>query len=102
MKTGKIFKVLLLIGMLAIASPSITMAADVPVTTEASAERASQLQNRLDEIRAVDTKNLSREQKRELRKEVRTIKKEMAEISGGVYLSVGAIILIALLLILLL
>jgi hypothetical protein len=37
-----------------------------------------------------------------LRKEVKTIKKELAQANGGVYLSVGAVIIIILLLILLL
>ena len=41
-------------------------------------------------------------EKKGLWKEVKGIKKEMKEISGGVYLSVGAIIIIILLLILLL
>lgn len=67
-----------------------------------SESRALQLQHRLDEINALDRTTLSREDKRVLRREVREIKKELAQISGGVYLSVGAIILIALLLILLL
>ena len=40
--------------------------------------------------------------KKALRREVREIKKELAAVGGGVYLSIGAIILIALLLILLL
>lgn len=100
MKTNRIFKILMLIGVLAIASPAATALAASPVeNTEA---RVAELQNRLEEIKAMDTKNLTREQKKALRVEVRTIKKEMKEISGGVYLSVGAIILIALLLILLL
>ena len=50
----------------------------------------------------MDKHTLSRSEKKVLRREVREIKKELAAISGGVYLSIGAIILIALLLILLL
>ncbi len=66
-------------------------------TTEAQA-----LISRLDEINAMDKAPLSKSEKRELRKEVRTIKKELTESSGGIYLSVGAVIIIILLLILLL
>ncbi|SHG19140.1 hypothetical protein SAMN05444396_105302 [Flavobacterium segetis] len=58
--------------------------------------------NRLDEIKAMDKSELSSVEKRELRKEVRTIKKELKSSGNGVYLSVGAIIIIILLLILLL
>jgi hypothetical protein len=60
------------------------------------------LQHRLEEIKTIDKKTLSNDDKKALRREVREIKKELAAISGGVYLSIGAIILIALLLILLL
>lgn len=58
--------------------------------------------SRLEEIKAMDKSNMSSSEKKTLRKEVRTIKKSLAELSGGVYLSVGAIIIIVLLLILLL
>jgi biopolymer transport protein ExbD len=58
--------------------------------------------NRLDEIKAMDMSKLSSVEKKELRKEVRTIKKELKSIGKGVYLSIGAIIIIILLLILIL
>jgi uncharacterized membrane protein YraQ (UPF0718 family) len=60
--------------------------------------RAQQVMNRLKEIRDMDKSHLTSSEKRELRKEVRHIKRN----SNGVYLSVGAIIIIVLLLILLL
>jgi len=46
--------------------------------------------------------NLNSTEKKNLRKEVRTIRKELRENNGGVYLSVGAVIIILLLLIILL
>ena len=58
--------------------------------------------SRLEEIKAMDKSNMSSMEKKTLRKEVRSIKKSLAQASGGVYLSVGAIIIIILLLILLL
>lgn len=64
--------------------------------------RAALLNERLQEIKAMDKSDLAGSEKRALRKEVKEIKKELATMSGGVYLSVGAILLIALLLILLL
>jgi len=60
------------------------------------------LLSRLTEIDELDKSNLSSAEKKDLRKEVRNIKNAL-EINGdGVYLSVGALILIVVLLILLL
>lgn len=71
-------------------------------TDPAAAARAEVLLNRLKEIKEMDKSNLTRKEKKALRKEVREIKAEMARTGNGVYLSVGAIIIIILLLILLL
>jgi hypothetical protein len=57
---------------------------------------------RLDEIKATDMSKLKSEEKKELRKEVKSIRHNLREIGGGVYLSVAAIILIVVLLIVLL
>ena len=58
--------------------------------------------NRLEEIKAMDKSSMTSVEKKELRKEVRTIKANLKASNNGVYLSVGAIIIIILLLILLL
>lgn len=58
--------------------------------------------NRLEEIKAMDKSEMKSSEKRELRKEVRTIKSSLKSSNGGVYLSVGAVIIIILLLILIL
>lgn len=87
-------------------TPSKAASENNPITvasTEAAkAAQVSTLMARLDEINAMDKSTLTKPEKRQLRKEVRSINKTMKNISGGVYLSVGAIIIIALLLILLL
>ncbi len=72
-----------------------------PVSTPAtlSAAETNTLTVRLQEIKSMDRSNMSSSEKRALRNETRSIKKQL---NGGVYLSVGAIIIIALLLILLL
>jgi Skp family chaperone for outer membrane proteins len=57
---------------------------------------------RLNEIKDMDKSNLSNSEKRELRKEVKSLKKEIRSNSRGIYLSVGAVIIIVLLLILIL
>ena len=71
-----------------------------PAKTENT--RAQQLIQRLEEIKGMDKSELTRLEKKSLRNEVKEIKKEMRVVSGGVYLSVGAIIIVILLLILLL
>lgn len=57
---------------------------------------------RLNKIKNMDKSNLSSSERKALRKELRTMKRQAKESSGGVYLSIGAIIIIILLLILLL
>ena len=65
------------------------------------AERLEMLASRVQEINAMDLSGLSKAEKRNIKKELREIKKQNEFLSGGVYLSVGAIIIIILLLILL-
>lgn len=75
-----------------------------PKTTETGTEsaRAQELLNRLTEISEMDINAMSRTEKKEIRKEVRAIKKEMKQLDGGIYISVGALIIIILLLIIIL
>jgi hypothetical protein len=101
MKIHHFTKFLMVVIILTAASPAVAGSNHEPVTANRKAE-AMQLKNRLKEIRALDKSQLSTIEKKALRREVRSIKKELAAVSGGVYLSVGAILLIALLLILLL
>lgn len=73
--------------------------------TELTAEQRAELNRitaRVKEIRAMDKSELSREERKELRKELREMKKQANAIGGGVYLSVGAILIIILLLIIIL
>jgi hypothetical protein len=73
------------------------------VVTDKSLQAESEaLIARLEEINEMDKSELTRSEKRELRKEVRQIDKTLAINDGGIYLSVGAIIIVILLLILLL
>ena len=74
---------------------------ETPNTTETPKEiLAKQIETRLVEIRNMDKTNLTSSEKKELRKEVKSLRKEARK--NGIYLSVGAIIIIILLLILLL
>ena len=79
---------------------SNTLPINEPKTEDAN--YAKTLMHRLEEIKSMDRSNMTRTEKKALRKEVKSIKKELATSGGGVYLSVGAIIIIILLLILIL
>lgn len=73
-----------------------------PISEPLTAEKVTVLTNRLEEIGAMDKSTLSSTEKKALRKEVRTIKRDITAAGGTVYLSVGALLLIIILLIVLL
>ena len=106
MTTKKLFRIAPLAILLAIAIPAsaIVDPGTPPATSTTKTEdpRAQQLLQRLEVIKSMSKSELTGSEKKELRKEVKGIKKEMKAIKGGVYLSIGAIIVIILLLILLL
>lgn len=80
-------------------SPVFAATSIVP-TEKSNAAHTENFEKRLHEINSMDMSILSNKEKRALRKEVKHIEKQMN--SGGIYLSVGAIIIIVLLLIILL
>jgi len=74
----------------------------LPAPKPAESAEAKTLIARLDEIKATDKSKLTSEEKKDLRKEVKSIKNNLKAIGSGVYLSGAAIILIVVLLIVLL
>ncbi len=104
MKAKNYLRIAGFVMMLAVAIPSGAEVINTVKTESAKSEdpRVEQLTTRLKEIRSMKVSTLSRNEKQSLRREVKDIKREMKTIKGGVYLSVGAIIIVALLLILLL
>ncbi|TDG37876.1 hypothetical protein EZJ43_01945 [Pedobacter changchengzhani] len=73
--------------------------------TELTADQQVQLErikNRVEEIKEMDKSNLTRAEKKALKSELKEMKNQARAMNGGVYLSVGAIIIIILLLILIL
>ncbi|WP_192347574.1 hypothetical protein [Algoriphagus sp. Y33] len=68
--------------------------------TEAQKERLTEIEARVDEIKAMDFSTMSRDEKKNVRMELKEMKKEAKRAGGGVYISVGAIIIILLILIL--
>ncbi|HLG40651.1 MAG TPA: hypothetical protein VI461_13325 [Chitinophagaceae bacterium] len=106
MTAKKILRIASFVILMAIALPASSALVSDPAVTNSPAKtedtRTQQLLNRLEEIKDMNKSDLTRMEKKSLRKEVKDIKKEMKAMSGGVYLSVGAIIIIILLLILIL
>ena len=85
----------------------VTASSEVSVSNKPGSEKAvdpkvAVLMQRLNEIKTMDRTEMTSLERKNLRNEVKEIKSEMKAISGGVYLSVGAIIIVILLLILLL
>jgi len=93
-----------LIFMLGISINTVS-AATTKDKVEMTVEQKAQLEkitSRVEEIKAMDKSHMSKAERKELRKELKEMKKEARAMGGGVYLSVGAIIIIILLLILIL
>ena len=74
----------------------------VPAPKPAESPEVKALELRLNEINAMDKSKMKSAEKKTLRKEVKSINHKMRDISGGVYLSAGVVILILILLIVLL
>jgi len=95
-------KYIFVVFVLFLAAPAAAnVVSDSSVRSETDV-RIKQLTQRLTEVKDIDKSTLSAEEKKALRKEKKELKKELKGISGGVYLSVGALILILILLIILL
>lgn len=89
-----------------IACPNSVFANENPTvhTKEKTAEIPKEIKpmiDRLHEIKDMDKSALTRSERKELRKEVRTIKKAVRASGNGLYISSGAIIIILLLIIIL-
>ncbi|HMC01398.1 MAG TPA: hypothetical protein VKN14_10230 [Flavobacteriaceae bacterium] len=103
-KTALGFMVML---MCLLAFPNNTLASESPYTnpterTEEVPDEIKMMVDRVNEIKDMDKSNLTRSEKKELRKELRTIKKDLKKRAGkGIYISTGAIIIILLLIIIL-
>ncbi|MBE7175771.1 MAG: hypothetical protein INR69_05170 [Mucilaginibacter polytrichastri] len=73
------------------------------MTNAEKTTRVEAIKQRAEDIKAMDRSQMSRAERKELRSELRTMEKQAQALgSGGVYLSVGAIIIIILVLIIIL
>ncbi|MGI4021021.1 MAG: hypothetical protein ACRYFA_05905 [Janthinobacterium lividum] len=79
------------------------VAKEITLTDAQKEVKLQAIKTRVEEIKAMDKSQLNKEQKQELKSELKTLKTQArAAGGGGIYLSVGAIIIIILLLILIL
>jgi hypothetical protein len=78
-----------------------TVATSNPISKE-DQELALILTTRLNEINEMDKSSLSSTEKRALKKEVKSINKQLKQIGGGVYLTIGGLLLLIIILILIL
>jgi hypothetical protein len=113
MRVKNIFRVAAFAAVMAIAMPAMSQsnsdaingdALPVPAATTAvttTDSRLEEMTKRLEEIKAMDKSTMTHADKKALRQEVRQMKKEARE-ARGVYISIGALIIIILLLILIL
>ncbi|WP_460544785.1 hypothetical protein [Echinicola sediminis] len=83
----------------AMAEPVKKEKEDTELTPKEEA-RLEEMKSRVEEIKSMDFSSMSKEERKEVRDELRGIKKEAKTMGEGVYLSVGAIIIILLILIL--
>lgn len=95
---------LLLLNLLPLSSSAATPIDPISVagTHAPVSMNANDLMLRLAEIKSTDKSGLSASEKKQLRKEKRAIKSELRAVKGGVYVSLGALLVIVLILIILL
>ncbi|HTM99959.1 MAG TPA: hypothetical protein VL088_14485 [Pedobacter sp.] len=101
----KFIYALVLVFTIGISTNTVSAADNKETKKELTAEQKVQFEklvNRVEQIRSMDKSNLTRTEKRALRKELKEMKEQARVLQQGVYLSVGAIIIIILLLILIL
>jgi hypothetical protein len=105
MKKFPLYLMMMVFSLSIFPQTSFASEKNAPAKTAKTAEIPAEVKvmlNRLEEIKAMDKSEMKASEKKELRKEVRTIKAQLKASNNGVYLSVGAIIIVILLLILIL
>lgn len=105
MKKNLLYKILLLSIILS-NTPFFNVRGAVPAPLTKTASPASEAPDvlllRLQEIKKIDKSTIDATERKKLRKEVKLLKIRAKQGNGGIYLSVGALIIIILLLIILL
>ena len=103
MNIKKNLRMIALVSLMACMIPAASNAATTtPSDSLADSRIAAQITLRVHEIQDMDKTNLTASEKRGLKKELRDMKKQASGLDSRVYLSIGAIIIIILVLILIL
>jgi hypothetical protein len=103
MKTYRLLQPLLVVLLITVGTPVLaTVTENVIPATETPEQKLERFNRRIEEIKTMDKSTMSRSERKALKEEVRQIRDEAKALSGGVYLSVGALLVVILLLILLL
>lgn len=100
----KLIVLIMMAGMSFTFMPTTSLAANKTntTTTTSDASAANALILRLSAINEMDISELNNTEKKGLRKEVKSIKQQLSDIGGGIYISAGVLIIILILLIILL
>ena len=101
-KKVHLFAIIAILSITSLGTRSFAADAIASENKTANTERLQQIKSRLEEIKTMNKSTLTRQDRKELRNEVKEMRHEAKEMGGGIYLSVGAIIIIILLLILIL
>jgi hypothetical protein len=81
---------------------SVVVSKPAETVESAEAAEAQALLMRLNEIKAMDKANLTSSEKKDLRKEVLSIRESLYTIGGGVYISAAAVLIILVILLIVL
>jgi len=99
-KSIVLFSLLLICSTTSVFAVNVTYSDTATVANRFENANTIELTQNLNKLQAVDKSKLNFSQKQSLKKEIRSNKKSLANSGGGVYISVGALLLVILLLIL--
>ena len=88
--------------MMAVTSFATTTQAATLTAKEQSEMRVTEIKQRVEQIRSMDLSSLSKTERVNLNQELKGMNKELRQLDGVIYISVGALILIIVILILIL
>ena len=88
--------------MLAFVSITNTASAATELTKAQSEIRVTEIKQRVDQIRVMNFSKLNKNDRVQLKHELKGMKSELRQIDAGIYISAGALILIIIILILIL
>jgi Flp pilus assembly protein TadB len=103
----KLAYLLMCIMLFTAVAPGLAVAKDIKKDkdkTEISAEdqaRLAEIEARVAEIKEMDFSEMNKAEKKDVRNELKSLNKEAKQLASGVYISVGAIIIILLIILLL-